>query len=81
MHDRGGPHTPWDGNLLPEGANVEVRPLVDGKDILADVFTEGPGEDPQYLLLPNGPLTAATEPHEAGPAEGACTEGSAAPFT
>ena len=54
---------------------MEVRPLVDGEDILAGVFTEGPGEDPQYLLLPDGPLTAATEPHEVRLAEATCTEG------
>jgi hypothetical protein len=57
------------------GANVEVRPLVDGEDILTGVFTEGPGEDPKYLLLPDGPLMAATEPHEVRLAEATCTEG------
>jgi hypothetical protein len=56
------------------GASVEVRPLVDGEDILADVFTEGPGEDPKHLLLPDGPLTAATEPHEVRLAKATCTE-------
>ncbi|MFE1174502.1 hypothetical protein [Streptomyces sp. NPDC058773] len=56
------------------GAAVEVRPLVDGEDILAGVFTEGPGEDPKYLLLPDGPLAPGTEPHEVRLAEAACTE-------
>ncbi|MFJ9713885.1 hypothetical protein ACIRR9_53565, partial [Streptomyces sp. NPDC101234] len=32
-----------------------VRALVDGKDILADAFAAGPGVDPQYLLVPDGP--------------------------
>ncbi len=53
---------------------MEVRPLVDGEDILAEVFTEGPGEDPRYLLLPDGPLTAGPEPHEVRLAEATCTE-------
>ena len=57
------------------GAHVEVRPLVDGEDILADVFSDGPGEDPRYLLLPGGPLTAGTEPREVRLAEASCTEG------
>jgi hypothetical protein len=56
-------------------ANVEVRPLVDGEDILAEVFTEGSGEDPAYLLAPDGRLTAGPEPHEVRLAEATCTEG------
>ncbi|MFE1287361.1 hypothetical protein [Streptomyces sp. NPDC058751] len=61
---------------LPErGASVEVRPFVDGEDILAEVFTEGPGADPKYLLLPDSPLTAGTEPREVRLAEATCTEG------
>ncbi len=54
---------------------MEVRPLVDSEDILAEVFTEGPGEDPKYLLMPDGPLTAGPEPHEVRLAEATCTEG------
>lgn len=54
---------------------MEVRALVDGRDILADAFTEGPGEDPKYLLVPGGPLTAAPDPHEVRLAEASCTEG------
>ncbi|MFI6279695.1 hypothetical protein [Streptomyces sp. NPDC050988] len=57
------------------GENVEVLVLVDGRDILADAFAEGPGEDPRYLLVPDGPLTAASEPHEVRLAEASCTEG------
>ncbi|MFH8993109.1 hypothetical protein [Streptomyces sp. NPDC017940] len=57
------------------GASVEVRPLVDGEDVLAEVFTDGRGEDPKYLLLPDGPLTAGPEPHEVRLAEATCTEG------
>ncbi|GGO42525.1 hypothetical protein GCM10012287_03640 [Streptomyces daqingensis] len=55
---------------------MEVRPLVDGEDVLAaEVFTEGPCEDPGYLLLPDAPLTAGTEPHEVRLAEAGCTKG------
>lgn len=54
---------------------MEVRLLVDGEDVLADVFTEGPGEDPRYLLVPDGPLIAASEPREVRLAEADCTEG------
>lgn len=54
---------------------MAVRPLVDGEDILAEVFTEGPGEDPQHLLPPDGPLTAGAEPREVRLAEARCTEG------
>ncbi|MET8753342.1 hypothetical protein ABZW32_25090 [Streptomyces sp. NPDC004667] len=58
------------------GALVEVRPVVDGVDILAEAFTEGPGQDPKYLLPPDGPLTAdAVEPREVRLAEAQCTEG------
>ncbi|MEV7394099.1 hypothetical protein [Streptomyces sp. NPDC091215] len=62
-------------DLVQRGANVGVRALVDGKDILADAFTAGPGVDPQYLLVPDGPLAAASEPHEVLLAEASCTEG------
>ncbi|MFE0545631.1 hypothetical protein [Streptomyces sp. NPDC058891] len=59
---------------IQTGANVEVRALVDGRDILADTFTEGPGGEPQCLLTPGGPLTAVSEPHEVRLAEASCTE-------
>ncbi|WP_326560227.1 hypothetical protein [Micromonospora sp. NBC_01796] len=57
------------------GASVEVRPLVDGEDILARVFREGPGADPAALLRPYGPLTATVEAREVRLAEASCTEG------
>lgn len=57
------------------GSPVQVRPIVDGRDILAEVFTEGPGADPEVLLAPRGPLTADVEPHEARLATAACDEG------
>ncbi|MFJ4645562.1 hypothetical protein ACIP6Q_18750 [Streptomyces bobili] len=57
------------------GESVEVRALVGGRDILADAFGKGPGEDPRYLLVPGGPLTAGSEPHEVRLAKASCTEG------
>jgi hypothetical protein len=57
------------------GAAVEVRPLVDGEDILGEVFTEGPGEDPKHLLSADVPLTATTRPREVRLATATCTEG------
>ncbi|MFI0084713.1 hypothetical protein [Streptomyces bobili] len=57
------------------GESVEVRALVGGRDILADAFDKGPGEDPRYLLVPGGPLTAGSEPHELRLAKASCTEG------
>ncbi|MEU3792365.1 hypothetical protein AB0F07_21590 [Streptomyces fructofermentans] len=64
--------------VVPEAAlrgdGVELRPLVDGRDILAVAFTDGPGEDPKCLLLPGGPLIAGAEPHEVRLAEASCVE-------
>ncbi|WP_432753990.1 hypothetical protein ACE1OA_34625 [Streptomyces sp. JL2001] len=55
-------------------AGVECRPIVDGRDILADVFHEGPAADPGRLLGPNAPLHATDVPREVRLAEAACTE-------
>ena len=57
------------------GARVEVRPLVDGVDILAGAFTEGPGEDPDRLLTLDSPLVACATPVPVRLAEAVCTEG------
>ncbi|MGW7055083.1 hypothetical protein [Streptomyces sp. NPDC054887] len=57
------------------GGSVEVRALVDGRDILADAFTGGRGQEPEDVLLPGGPLLATSEPHEVRLAEASCTEG------
>ncbi|MET7641086.1 hypothetical protein [Streptomyces sp. NPDC005438] len=57
------------------GATVEVRPLVDGADILAGAFPRGPAGEPRDLLRGESPLLAATEPHEVRLAEAGCTEG------
>lgn len=54
---------------------MEVRALVDGRDVLADAFTAGRGVDPRHLLVQGGPLTATSEPREVRLAEAPCTEG------
>ncbi|MFF4137987.1 hypothetical protein ACFY1B_42410 [Streptomyces mirabilis] len=56
-------------------ASVECRPIVDGRDILTDVFDEGSAEDPRCLLGPNAPLNATNVPREVRLAEAGCTEG------
>ncbi|WP_331736819.1 hypothetical protein [Streptomyces sp. NBC_00211] len=55
--------------------SVECRPFINGLDVLADVFTEGPAVDPRYLLGPDAPLRAAATPREVRLAEAGCTEG------
>ncbi|MFE5588078.1 hypothetical protein [Kitasatospora sp. NPDC056531] len=57
------------------GATVECRPIVDGRDVLAEVFDEGPAEDPRHLLGPKTPLHATDAPREVRLAEAGCTEG------
>ena len=54
---------------------VECRPIINGRDILADVFDEGPAGDPRTLLGPDAPLHATAIPREVRLAEAECTEG------
>lgn len=49
----------------------QVRPFIDGRDFLAEAFTEGPGYGPANL--PN--LRAGDEPRTVCLAEAACTVG------
>ncbi|MFD3842734.1 hypothetical protein ACFWWC_41875 [Streptomyces sp. NPDC058642] len=60
---------------VPRGSAVEVRAQIGGRDVVAEVFDEGPGEDPRYLLFPDGPLHAQVSPREVRLAEATCTEG------
>ncbi|GAA1656995.1 hypothetical protein [Actinoplanes couchii] len=55
------------------GDTVQVRPVVDGRDVLA-AFPAGPGIEPETLLTPGGPLTAAGQPREVRLAMAECTE-------
>lgn len=57
------------------GGAVEVRLIIDGQDILATAFEEGPAEDPRHLLAPSSPLMPSHEPKEVRLAEAECTEG------
>ncbi|MER5638674.1 hypothetical protein ABT095_17130 [Kitasatospora sp. NPDC002227] len=54
---------------------MACRPIVDGRDILAEVFDEGPAADPGQLLGPDTPLSATDTPRPVRPAEAECTEG------
>ncbi|WP_377464821.1 hypothetical protein [Micromonospora sagamiensis] len=56
-------------------AVVEVRPWIDGRDILTEAIAAGPGSDPGELLGPDGSLIADVEPHEVRLATAECTEG------
>lgn len=60
---------------VTRGSAVEVRPQLGGRDVVAEVFAEGPGEDPRYLLFPDGPLHGHASPREVRLAEATCTEG------
>lgn len=61
------PDSPWH--------RVELRLLVDGRDILADVFDAGPNVDPDDLLGGRSPLAPAEHSAEVRLAEADCTEG------
>jgi hypothetical protein len=52
-----------------------VHPMIDGRDVVAEVFDPGPGHAPELLLSPAGPLCASEEPHEVELAEAECTWG------
>lgn len=57
------------------GSTVEVRPRIEGRDIVAEAFDDGPCEDPRHLLFPDGPLRADVSSREVRLAEATCTEG------
>ncbi len=54
---------------------VETSIFIDGRPIVAEAFTAGPAEQPEYLLGPEHRLHAEVEPHEVRLAEADCTEG------
>ncbi|BCJ74993.1 hypothetical protein CS0771_45370 [Catellatospora sp. IY07-71] len=57
------------------GGVVETSIFVDGRPIVAEAFTAGPAEQPEYLLGPDHRLRADAEAHEVRLAEADCTEG------
>lgn len=53
---------------------MELRPVVDGQDVLATMFDLGPGENPNLVLGPDSPLLPDS-PRRVRIAEAECTEG------
>lgn len=52
---------------------MEVRPLVDGRDLLRDAHPHGVGASPRHLLDPDtAPLHATAMPHEVRLSGGGC---------
>ncbi|MFJ9933854.1 hypothetical protein ACIRSJ_12080 [Streptomyces virginiae] len=62
----------------PNEGGIEVRPIVNGRDLLADVLPGGVGGSrylgvgPSFLLGSDGPLAATATPHEARLAWSGC---------
>lgn len=54
---------------------LELRFLIDGQDVISEVFDSGPGEDPDRLLKPDSPLLARHGPVTVLLAEAECTWG------
>jgi hypothetical protein len=53
---------------------VELAIIVDGQDVVGQVFDRGPRRDPDDLLGPTGPLLPGVHPHEVRLATAICTE-------
>ncbi|MBF6507632.1 hypothetical protein IU422_07720 [Nocardia farcinica] len=60
---------------LGSDGTVEVRPIVDGVDVVAAGLPKEPAESPRTLLGADAPLVATAEPREVRLAEAVCTEG------
>ncbi|MEU7166210.1 hypothetical protein AB0A70_16410 [Streptomyces morookaense] len=54
---------------------TEVRPLVDGRDVLDEIFPEGFTGRPEEWLVADSPLEAAEVPHQILMAEAECGSG------
>ncbi|WP_405532708.1 hypothetical protein OG592_35475 [Streptomyces avidinii] len=59
--------------VAPVRGWVQVRPVVDGRDILAELWAPWAGEDPWVVLGPGG-VAAEDGPHEVRLARISCTE-------
>lgn len=59
----------------PVWGQVETTLLVDGRDLVGDMFDMGPKTDPDDLLGPHGLLRPGTGPRRVKLAEAECTEG------
>ncbi|MFI7355283.1 hypothetical protein ACIBTP_15165 [Streptomyces avidinii] len=60
--------------VAPVRGWVQVRPVVDGRDILAELWPAWAGEDPWVVLGPGGVAVAEDGPHEVRLARISCTE-------
>ncbi|WP_327733912.1 hypothetical protein OG749_08525 [Streptomyces nojiriensis] len=60
--------------VVPEAGWVQVRPVVDGRDILAEPPAGWSGEDPWVVLGPGGLAAVDEHPHEVRLARISCTE-------
>ncbi|MFI0814955.1 hypothetical protein ACH4TX_05470 [Streptomyces sp. NPDC021098] len=58
-----------------EGAVAQLRPVVDGRDVVAEAFGRGPSADPLRALRVGSPLRAVAGTREMRWAEARCTEG------
>jgi hypothetical protein len=64
--------------VLPQDSfwgRVELRCLIDGRDVVGEVFDKGPGQDPDELVGPDSLLLANAGPVEVRLAEAVCTWG------
>ncbi|MDX3535453.1 hypothetical protein PV721_13945 [Streptomyces sp. MB09-01] len=60
--------------VAPVRGWVQVRPVVDGRDVLAELWAAWSGEDPWVVLGPGGIALAEDGPHEVRLARISCTE-------
>ncbi|MGW6978898.1 hypothetical protein ACWGE1_05530 [Streptomyces sp. NPDC054932] len=60
--------------VVPEAGWVQVRPVADGRDVLAELWTAWAGEDPWVVLGPGGIAATEDGPHEVRLARIPCTE-------
>ncbi|MFI8389652.1 hypothetical protein [Streptomyces sp. NPDC085540] len=60
--------------VAPVRGWVQVRPVVDGRDVLAELWAAWSGEDPWVVLGPGGIAVAEDAPHEVRLARISCTE-------
>ncbi|MFI8340881.1 hypothetical protein ACIF8W_12470 [Streptomyces sp. NPDC085639] len=63
--------------VAPERGGVQARPVIDGRDVLAELWAPWAGEDP-WVVLGQGAVAAAEDgPHEVRPAGSAARRSAA----
>ncbi|QES53181.1 hypothetical protein DEJ51_02035 [Streptomyces venezuelae] len=60
--------------VAPVRGWIQVRPVIDGRDVLAELWPPWAGEDPWVVLGPGGVAAAGGGPHEVRLARISCTE-------